>query len=57
MGKQGKQGTVLLYLSPCFYPGDFVNCWEQPNITPEVEIPAGVISHTSEETRDGHHIT
>ena len=41
-------GTVLLYLSPCFYPVDFVNCWEQPDITPEAEIPAGVISHTSQ---------
>ncbi len=41
-------GTVLLYLSPCFYPGDFVNCWERPDITPEAEIPAGVMSHTSQ---------
>ena len=37
-----------MYLSPCFYPVDFVNCWEQPDITPEAEIPAGVISHTSQ---------
>ena len=41
-------GTVLLYLSPCFYLIDFVNCWERPDITPEAEIPAGVMSHTSQ---------
>ena len=39
----GVIGTVLLYLFPCFYLVDSVNCWERSNITPEVEMTAGVI--------------